>query len=143
MTRVIRREGATDRQTEKKGRVENLIPFKKGKSGNPAGRPKGIKMIPELLRDIGDRPVSAWTLASLHRKYGPDHNPKTMREAVLMAAYADAMAGEPLARQFIAERTEGKVAQATVNLNANQNTDDLTKMPLAEILQLATELQNG
>jgi hypothetical protein len=35
------------------------------------------------------------------------------------------------------------VPQAQVNLNANQNTDDLTKMPLADILRLAQDIQNG
>ena len=115
--------------------------FKKGQSGNPNGRPKVGLAIAEILREIGGRPVTEWALASLRRKYGPNHEPKTMREAMLMAAYADAAAGDAHARDFIAERTEGKVANVQMNLNANQNTDDLTKMPLADILKLASELQ--
>lgn len=83
--------------------------FKKGKSGNPKGRPKTAKAIPDMLKEIGDRLVDEWLLAQLHAKYGPNHNPRTMREAMLMAAHADAAKGDKDARQFIAERTEGKV----------------------------------
>ena len=141
MTRTINRtQSSADKQPNSNWGSKG---FKKGQSGNPAGRPKTAKCIPDMLRDIGDRPVSDWLLASLHKKYGPDHNPKTMREAMLMAAAFDAAHGDQHAREFIAERTEGKVPQAQVNLNANQDTNDLTKMPLAEILRLANELTNG
>lgn len=88
---------------------KNKKGFQKGKSGNPNGRPKTAKCIPEILREIGDRPVDPWLLTQLHSKYGPNHNPKTMREAMLMAAAYDAANGDEHARAFIAERTEGKV----------------------------------
>lgn len=116
--------------------------WQKGVSGNPNGRPRKEMAIAGMLREIGDRPVDPYTLATLHRKYGPDHSPKTMREALLMAAYKDAAAGDDRAREFIADRTEGRVPQAMVNLNANQNTDDLTKMPLAKLLELARDLKD-
>jgi len=83
--------------------------FVKGVSGNPKGRPKGIKTIPEMLREIGDRPVDEVLLAKLHALYGPAHNPKTLHEAMLMAASKDAAKGDKDAREFIANRTEGKV----------------------------------
>jgi len=114
--------------------------FKKGQVANPNGRPPVKSCIPDLLRAIGDKPVSDWLMADLRKKYGPDHKPNNMREAMLMSVYVDASKGDNVARVFVAERTEGKVPQAQINLNANQNTDDLTKMPLADILALAQEL---
>jgi hypothetical protein len=63
-----------------------------------------------MLREIGARPVTDVMLAKLHAKYGPDHSPKTMWEAMLLAAAADAAEGDMAARTFIAERCEGKVS---------------------------------
>ena len=93
--------------------------WKKGKSGNPAGRPKGVKAIAEGLREIGDRPVDPWTLARFQEKYGPEHKPKTLHEGMLLAAHLDAMQGDAAARAFVAERTEGKV---TDRLEVEDNT---------------------
>lgn len=93
--------------------------WKKGQSGNPKGRAPTAKCIPDILREIGDRPVTDWLLAQLHSKYGPAHNPKTMREAMLMAAAADAAQGDKDARTFIAERTEGKITDRLI-------TEDVT-----------------
>lgn len=103
--------------------------WKKGQSGNPKGRPKGIKTIPEMLREIGDRPVDDVLLAKLHAKYGPAHNPKTLHEAMLMAAAKDAAQGDEHARAFIAERTEGKV---TDRLDVTDVTP--TKIVFEEVL---------
>lgn len=83
--------------------------WRKGVSGNPKGSVKGARTIPQMLREIGDRPVDDVLLAKLHAKYGPAHNPKTLHEAMLMAAAKDAAQGDEHARTFIAERTEGKV----------------------------------
>jgi hypothetical protein len=140
MTRIIHRSEKQEGNSH-----PNLVGrrFQKGVSGNPKGRPPSAKCIPDMLRAIGDRPPTDHLLAQLRAKYGPETNPSTMREAMLMAAYADAALGDVHARDFIAERTEGKVPVANVNLNANQDTDDLTKMPLAEILHLAKELDQN
>jgi len=83
--------------------------WRKGVSGNPKGSVKGARTIPQMLREIGDRPVDDVLLAKLHAKYGPAHNPKTLHEAMLLAAAKDAAQGDMAARTFIAERTEGKV----------------------------------
>ena len=97
------------------GKARSLLnlrpPVRKGEVLNPHGRPKKEICIPDMLREMGDRPVPPALLASLRKKYGAAHDPKTMREAVLLATYAEAVEGDTYARQFIAERTEGKVTE--------------------------------
>lgn len=119
--------------------------FKKGEpSANPAGRPPTAKCVPDILRKIGDQKPTEFILAKVRALYGADANPPTMRDAMLLAMYGDAIVGgDNAARQTILERTEGKVAQVTANMNLNQNTDDLTKMPLADILKLAQDLKTS
>jgi len=158
MTRIIKRKpesGIAFSEEEKKALAEKqrrkeekiarwkALSWKQGQSGNPAGRPRKEICIPDILRDIGTRPVTEWMLVSLRKKYGPMHDPKNMREAMLMAAYADAARGEAVSRAFIADRTEGKVPQAQINLNQNQDTDDLTKLPLRELLEMVQEASNS
>jgi len=84
--------------------------WKKGqKSANPHGRPKKEFCIPDILRTIGDRPPTDFLLSQVHALYGPDYNPTTMREGMLMAMSAEAFKGNLEAMKFIADRTEGKV----------------------------------
>jgi len=111
MTRTIQRGGF-----QKGNKVGHR--FKKGEV-NSLGRPPTAKCIPDILRNIGDRPVDPFLLTKIHALYGPQHNPKTMREGMLLAAYADALKGDTMARAFITERTEGKVTDE-VNFNNEQ-----------------------
>jgi hypothetical protein len=82
--------------------------FKKGNPGSP-GRPKLAQCIPDILRVIGDEAVPEALLAKLQSMWGPDFRPKNMRDALLRTTYAQATEGDEHARQFVVERTEGKV----------------------------------
>ena len=120
---------------------KNLCPhFKKGVSGNPAGRPKSVKCIPDILREIGDRPVDPFLLAKLHAQYGPNHNPSTMREAMLMSAADDAARGDTMARAFIAERTEGKVTDRIEFDDVNVTSDNVISTQTSKLLAFAEKL---
>jgi hypothetical protein len=86
----------------------------KGKSGNPAGRKKNVAMIPDVLRGIGEEPVPPVLLAQLQAAWGPEFKPLNMRDAALRVTYAQYAKGDPAARQFVAERTEGKVTDKLI-----------------------------
>jgi len=74
--------------------------WEKGKSGNPNGRPRKNRCIPDLLRRIGDEEID--TKGGRISKL----------EAVLRKTYQLAFDGERWAVEFIADRTEGKAIQS-------------------------------
>src|SRR5262245_10147141 len=73
------------------------MPFEKGKSGNPGGRPKGKPFRDALMMEI--------TAA------GDDH--KALRK-IAAALLAKAGGGDVSAINLLADRTDGKVAQALI-----------------------------
>ena len=85
-------------------------PFQKGVVQNPLGRPTLAKAIPDILRRIGDEPAPERIIASL-RALNPNLKFEGMnnREAMLQRVYLDAELGQKDARDFVAERTEGKI----------------------------------
>ena len=87
-----------DKQS-KYSRIDNLKGkgFKPGQSGNPKGRPKKEKCIPDILNKLGDLIVET-----------DEGNKITQREFVLLRVYSKAMQGDQWSIQFIADRTEGK-----------------------------------
>lgn len=89
---------------------KNIKGFQKGNTLGH-GRPKKEICIPDLLRGIGTEPVPSLLLAKVQAKWGPAFHPKTMREALMRVTYAEALTGDSIARQFIAERTEGRVVE--------------------------------
>ena len=70
--------------------------FKKGKSGNPNGRPRKGLAISDILNELGDKEIS---------------EDQTQREAILSKVYDQAMSGDLNATKFIADRTEGTSVQ--------------------------------
>lgn len=88
----------------------NLKPAKKGEpSRNPKGRPKKGSAISDILNKIGDKQYS---------------NNITYREQMLTMAYKLAIAGDAAARNFIADRTEGKAIERVIK----QKTDDILEI---------------
>jgi len=78
--------------------------FKPGVSGNPNGRPKGKRSIPDILRKIGDEEGTA--------------DGKSKLDVIMNKVFQYALEGKPWAVQFIADRTEGKALdriEATIN----------------------------
>lgn len=86
---------------------ENVIPhkWKKGVSGNPAGRPKKLPELRELLANV----------------LGDEKDGKTAAEAILMALRAKATKGDVRAAELLLDRAYGKAAM-NIELEANVNT---------------------
>lgn len=73
------------------------------------GRPKKEFSIGEILKRIGEEKVPPHLLAKLQSDWGPDFRPVSMRDAGMRVTYAKFVKGDKDAREFIANRTEGKV----------------------------------
>jgi len=87
----------TDKQKGKQHvGTKNLIPFKKGVSGNPKGRPKKDRCIPDILREITAESIKG---------------SKTKLHQMLSNVVDNALTGDQWSIQFIADRMEGKPAQ--------------------------------
>ena len=99
--------------------------FKPGVSGNPSGRPKGTTF-------------SNWMkkLAFEEIKNGADKG-KTYAEIAARALWREAMKGEVAPSDFIAERTEGKVAQ---KFEIEDRREKLMKLAEADPAALASQL---
>ena len=93
--------------------------WKKGVSGNPLGRPKKAKCIPDILRKIGDM-IAPKDIQEKMRKRFHSKDKLTMQQAVLMLVYDLATHGTEWAVEFIAARTEGRVTQG-VDISTTDN----------------------
>ncbi len=71
--------------------------FKPGQSGNPNGRPKGMRSIPDILKKIGDEEGTL--------------DGKSKLDVIMYKVFQFALEGKPWAVQFIADRTEGKAKE--------------------------------
>jgi hypothetical protein len=79
-------------------RLQNLKPFPKGVSGNPAGRPKKALLSDALRRQLAEAL--------------PNATEKTIAEVIARALIREAVAGNVQAIREVGDRTEGKPAQA-------------------------------
>ena len=81
-------------------------PWKKGESGNPNGRPRNQKLIPELLREIAARIATGKDKQIIVDPITGE--PMTWMKAMLVRVFDMAVKGDMAAVNFIADRTEGK-----------------------------------
>lgn len=110
----------------------NIKPrWKPGESGNPKGRPKGTRSIPDMLRRFGEYDTPEALVAKLRAMFPGKLKGKKgipLQEALWLSAYLHAIKGESWAFHLIADRLEGKPRQKIdstldgsleINLNAS------------------------
>ena len=112
---------------------KNLKPFPPGKSGNPAGRPKGARAFKTVIKEILDM------LASSNEYHEDDallcdvledqlKRPVSRREAMVYKQVVKAMRGDTFAFNAIADREEGKPKQS-VDVTTQTYEDFLDVLP--------------
>ena len=89
--------------------------FKKGQSGNPAGRKPKYKAISEIILMVGE-------------EAGTAAGDKDKMEVVIRKVFEHAVQGKAWAVQFIADRLEGKARQAI-----DMTTTTTEQSPFAEM----------
>lgn len=93
-----------------------MRPCKKGETHNPYGRPPTAKCIPDILRKIGEQPAPNVLANFIKEQFPFLEGELNNRQVMLYQVYLDAEKGDKDAREFIAERTEGKIP-TTMSLN--------------------------
>src|SRR3989338_8170696 len=83
---------------------QNLVPFQKGKSGNPKGKPRGTISITTHLKKLMTTKLSVPELTGSDVKL-------TSKELIALRLVKDAIRGNAHAQDTIIERLEGKVTQ--------------------------------
>ena len=104
-----------DKTTQSNGKMPGGITgkgFKPGQSGNPNGRPKGTRSIPDILKKIGDEEGTL--------------DGKSKLDVIMYKVFQFALEGKPWAVQFIADRTEGKAKEFREVTHNNQAIKVLT-----------------
>jgi hypothetical protein len=93
-----------------------LQPLKKGQQPPQANNPgsKKFRSIKAFLNELHDEEATP-ELISVFRQYWPHMKNMTMREAWLRVVYLEAIAGQPWASLFVADRTEGKVGEGGIS----------------------------
>lgn len=111
-------------------------PWKPGESGNPFGRPKSQLKIPKILRYIGSRPASPKAIDVLVRYFpyrAGEFRVMNNLEVMLWRAYLDAQYGDRHSREFISERTEGKVKEYVDLTSDDEPLGKLTQFDLSKL----------
>ena len=91
---------------------ENLKPFKKGQSGNPAGKPKGTKSFKTLFNKY-----LKVKLNSEMDEFNPLGDAQTAKDIIVVNLIKNAVINNAI--REILDRTEGKPIQSSIVENVN------------------------
>lgn len=123
--------------------VDNLTPWKKGQSGNPAGKKPGTKNIKTIMQQLVDLPKTVNEVDGL---------PSEVSRLEFICAKLVNMAenGDLASIDRVFDRLEGKPEQVNKNTNNNANVDvssgDLAELPdeaLEEVMGVILKYKKG
>jgi len=120
--------------------ISGLIPFKKGQSGNPKGKPKGTRDIRTMLSEYGELDTPDQLVDKLRTMFPQLGQKKIpLADAMWLSAYVHAI-NDPTWAKMIADRVEGKPKETVRVENAgggeNEYIDKLAQMTPDEISAL-------
>jgi hypothetical protein len=133
------------KHTPMTGNLKHLRPVEPGEIRNPAGRPKAEHCIADILDSYSKMPLPFEMRVKMQKIMPKELLEKcTMRQAMLYRTMFDAMCfGDKTAREFIADRMEGKVTQPmSIEGMESSNTDDLMKL-LAQNVKALQDANNA
>jgi len=120
----------------KKPNTKGLKPFKKGESGNPKGKPKGVS-VTQYLRELMDEEIDMAIKNSAGQTIRVERH--TLAKAIAMRIRDLALKGDGRIAssyiQMIQDRLEGKVAQ---QIEVKAPKMDLSKLTNEELKALRT-----
>ena len=119
------------KHTPMTGNLKYLKPVEPGQVLNPNGRPKAEHCIADILDKYSKMPLP-FEMRVKMQKIMPKELLEncTMRQALLYRTYYDSVVfSDKGAREFVADRLEGKVSQPfSIGDMESSNTDDLMKL---------------
>lgn len=89
---------------------DKIKPFQKGKSGNPLGKPKGIKDFRTAIEELFALPADTLEEEIKTKILGINPRIKTLEQAFNARILQDAIAGDSYSKKEILERLHGKSA---------------------------------
>ena len=114
----------------KPGKNGNIPPidkgFKKGQSGNPNGRPKGVKNFKTAIEELYALPIDTLEEDIKLKILGINPRIKTLEEALNARMLLDALCGDSYSKKEILERMHGKVTDK-VEVQTIDKARELTK----------------
>lgn len=121
-------------KTDGKSPIPNNKPFKKGQSGNPNGRPKGVRNFKTVIEEIFALPIDTLEEELKLKILGLNPKIKTIEDAFNARLVVDALEGDSYSKKEILERIHGKVSDK-LDANINSTTIEYTKEERKEFLR--------
>ncbi len=116
------------RKTADKNPIPGNKKFTKGQSGNPNGRPKGVKNFKTAIEALYALPIDTLEEEIRLKILGINPKIKTLEDALNARILLDALSGDSYSKKEILERIHGKVSDKTEligNVDVNIDPDIL------------------